>query len=292
MSDTAKKKRIYFPDNMQKTVEISTFGYDHYHTLENRKLLRMQDGYTLHFVVDGKGHLFLRGSEYEIKHGNLFFIPPHTPFSFYPDENYPWRQFYFYMYGDMAAAIGKTLGFSKEKPLIPAKYPDMILKEFEVLKGTDFPPEEAYARSISIINTIILSQNITELPAENQTNDLVSRIQSIIDLNYTNSDFSVNDIPPLLYISESHMRKVFKERLGVSPVSYLVDVRLKHAASLIYHSYSSNMTVHELCEASGFGDDRYFMKRFKEKYGMTVKEYKNDCQKQSAAFSKTINDTE
>jgi len=288
MCDSEKKKRIYFPNNVQKTVKISSFGYDHYHTFENRKLLRMQDGYTVHFVVNGKGHLFIRGSEYEINHENLFFIPPYTPFSFYPDEKYPWRHFYFYMYGDMAAAIGKTLGFSKGKPIISAKYPELILKEFEILKDTKLSLEEAYNAAISVINTIILSQNITELPVENQTNDLVSRIQSIIDLNYTNSDFSINDIPPLLYISESHMRKVFKERLGMAPISYLVDIRLKHAASLIYHSHTTNMTVNELCEASGFGDVRYFMKRFKEKYNMTVKEYKNDCKKQNALFMKTI----
>ena len=108
--------------------------------------------------------------------------------------------------------------------------------------------------------------------SNNQKNvNIVLNVKEIIELNYSRPDFSVEVIPKMLYISQSHMGKLFKEELGVSPVSYLLDFRLQKAADVLK---KQDITVKELSRKVGFSDELYFMRRFKAKFGMTVKEYK------------------
>ena len=59
-------------------------------------------------------------------------------------------------------------------------------------------------------------------------------------------------------------------------VKFLSEVRLKKAAELLSEK---DYRIKELCAETGFNDELYFMKIFKKKYGMTVKEYREKMRK-------------
>ena len=100
---------------------------------------------------------------------------------------------------------------------------------------------------------------------------IAESIKQTIDLNFRNPDFSVNDAAQLLYISHSLMSRVFKEVMEITPISYLIDMRLCYAADMLKEN---DVPIKELASESGFSDGGYFMKQFKKKYGVTVKEYR------------------
>ena len=108
-------------------------------------------------------------------------------------------------------------------------------------------------------------------PFEQPENDFAQQIKQIIDLNYTNPAFHIKDAAQLLYINHPQMTRIFKVSMGLTPVAYLIDIRLSHASELLK---TGTYTVKELCTACGFSDEWHFMKSFKKKFGMTVVEFK------------------
>lgn len=65
-------------------------------------------------------------------------------------------------------------------------------------------------------------------------------------------------------MSETYFRRLFSQRFGVSPVRYINDLRLERANELLG---SGLYTVHDAAALSGFRDDSYFCRAYKNKYG-------------------------
>ena len=67
-----------------------------------------------------------------------------------------------------------------------------------------------------------------------------------------------------LFVSPAHLSKIFKEATGLSPIHYLIHVRLKHAKELLKQE---EWTIKEVAQAVGYQDAYHFSKLFKKYYG-------------------------
>ena len=74
---------------------------------------------------------------------------------------------------------------------------------------------------------------------------------------------SVKSLADMCHISEVYFRKVFKRCMGMSPVQYRSELRLKRAREYLLYSDDS---VNEIAELLGYVSPAYFIKQFKEKY--------------------------
>lgn len=71
--------------------------------------------------------------------------------------------------------------------------------------------------------------------------------------------------------SPRHFARIFSSMVGVSPMKYLGDVRLRRAAVLLSENI---MSVTEIAAAVGIVDSSQFTKSFRSKFGLTPTEYK------------------
>jgi len=274
MPISEEKKIIFFGKHEREPLRLKDIGYqDFSKSRERLEFMRVQSGYTLHYVRNGSGTLIMGGKTYEIHAGEVFFIPPEEPMMYYPDENDPWSYFWFFLRDESAYELGRCMGFSMDMPVRAVRSTQEIDAALDELFTSHAPLPDLYQAAVSTFMLLF----VAVLPKQAKhartlrAADLVSNAKEIIELNYTNADFSVDAIPKLLYVSHTHLCRLFKSETGMSLVAYLIDVRLRHAATLLRER---DYSVRELGDAAGFGDERYFMKRFKKKYGMTVKEYR------------------
>lgn len=70
-------------------------------------------------------------------------------------------------------------------------------------------------------------------------------------------------------ISRDHLSLIFKKSLGITIPQYIKKERLKEAKEFL----SNGMTISETAYTVGFSSDSYFIKCFKEEYGITPKSY-------------------
>lgn len=97
-------------------------------------------------------------------------------------------------------------------------------------------------------------------------------IVEIINKNMDNSEFSVEDLQDELKIGKWNLTSKVKALVGLTPMEFIRETRLSHAADLIDNS-DYNMT--QITYMIGMSDSRYFSRCFKQKYGVTPTEYKN-----------------
>jgi AraC family transcriptional regulator of arabinose operon len=72
-------------------------------------------------------------------------------------------------------------------------------------------------------------------------------------------------------LSVSHFACEFRKFVGVPPMRYLLERRLKHAAYLLA---DVNATVAEVARAVGFRDPLYFSRQFRRRFGLSPRPYR------------------
>jgi AraC family transcriptional regulator, arabinose operon regulatory protein len=87
----------------------------------------------------------------------------------------------------------------------------------------------------------------------------------------TSRAWDTHTLAALVNLSASRFRHLFKHETGTSPRQYLRELRFRKAEVMLATTFTS---VKEIAEAIGFGPLTHFMKDFKERHGMTPREYR------------------
>lgn len=104
-----------------------------------------------------------------------------------------------------------------------------------------------------------------------QDTQFIQTVNAFIEKNIDNSDFVVEDLAVELGMSRTVFFKKMKGLTGLSPIEYIRDRTLQHAAKLLQ---TGTYNVKEVSYMVGFSDTKYFTRCFKGKYGITPGEYK------------------
>ena len=108
--------------------------------------------------------------------------------------------------------------------------------------------------------------------------NLYFRLCEILDRekSYTNSDLKREDLASMLGTNYKYVCDAIREcTSGMSVNEFLNMKRLEYASHLLQ---TSDMTVSEISDVSGFNSRSYFNRLFRERYGLTPAEYRKTRQ--------------
>ena len=92
---------------------------------------------------------------------------------------------------------------------------------------------------------------------------------------FLQKQFSMGELAAMCGMSESYFKRLFKEKYGVPPKKYIIQLKINHACELLRLERYSVTQVAELCN---FSDVYFFSRQFKEHMGITptqfVKKYR------------------
>jgi len=106
-------------------------------------------------------------------------------------------------------------------------------------------------------------------PYKSTTLEYIKTVIEYIENNYF-SAITVSDLAKNANINQYYLMKIFKQVIGTSPIDYLINLRIEYAAKLLKGGYSITQIANEV----GFNNTSYFITKFKQKHGMTPKEYR------------------
>lgn len=95
----------------------------------------------------------------------------------------------------------------------------------------------------------------------------VSKIRSSIILNYSRSDYALDEVIREMPFHYDYLRKLFKKEVGMSPLEYMTGLRMKSAETLLTAMWANEYTITEIAQMCGFEDSLYFSRVFKKYYG-------------------------
>lgn len=102
--------------------------------------------------------------------------------------------------------------------------------------------------------------------------DFLRKLNDLIEKNLDNSAYTVEDLARSLTISRVQLYRKVKAILGISVSDHINNMRLDKSKELLK---KSDLNISEIAYAVGFSSPNYFSTSFKNKFGVTPKEYKS-----------------
>ena len=110
-----------------------------------------------------------------------------------------------------------------------------------------------------------------KISSKNQNNNYyIKKINYIIESKYSEK-ITLQSVASELNISPIYLSTMYKDCSGINFSEQLLNVRMKHAEKLLIDRNIPTSKVAVLC---GFCDESYFRKKFKQFFGMNVREYR------------------
>ena len=110
---------------------------------------------------------------------------------------------------------------------------------------------------------------ITITPLDQQ---MVEKAIQIVEENIGEPEFSVEELASGLNISRSYFYKKMVKITGKKPIEFIRTIRMKRARQLLAES---QMQVAEIAYMLGYNSPKVFSKHFKEEFGISPSEFKN-----------------
>lgn len=245
----------------------------------------IDSNYSLHwhncceieFVVSGRGEQMLNGTEYKLAPGTLYMLTPADCHSVKVDETI---EIYGIMFEDKLISYKvyeriltlETLGVNLTSRL-EGKSKNAVLGFFDSLIGentsfmSDTSENEFGDMYVSHLIDCILIELLRHLQNSAKGVDKSPIGTAILYLHshYTET-VSLDTLAKLTHLSRNYFSELFRASTGSTFKKYLIELRLRHACRLLANT---DMSVTDICYASGFDSFSNFMRTFKVKYKMT-----------------------
>lgn len=104
---------------------------------------------------------------------------------------------------------------------------------------------------------------------------LIKKTKNYIDSFHTDMSLNVTAVADAMALSPNYISKIFKNHTGQSLLTYINQVRIKHAKELLA---STNINVDEIAAMAGFSNSRSFRRNFQSLTGITATDYRRKAQ--------------
>ncbi|MCW3098811.1 MAG: AraC family transcriptional regulator [Chthonomonadaceae bacterium] len=101
--------------------------------------------------------------------------------------------------------------------------------------------------------------------------DRLAPVLEFIHQNLAKGGIAVEDLAKISCLSLSHFHALFRRAFGQTPVQYIRGMRIREACRLLINTQQK---IHQIAEATGFGNAYYFCRVFKTLHGVSPGEYR------------------
>lgn len=238
----------------------------------------VRDHYLIHYVTEGTGYYQINGTTYQIHAGDVFLVYPDREVCYWADEENPWSYAWVGFNGSDARSLLEAGGFSPDTLVqenLPGKHNILAhLRRINECYGNDLYHNTAMTGELyKTLSLFILEQKDPDL-RDNSTfhDEIVQKSASYIDSHYS-YPISVEDIAGAVAVSRSTLFRFFKKQLGLSPQTYLEQIRIKRACLLLMET---ELSIGSVARSVGYEDSMYFSKVFSKVTGQSPTRYRQE----------------
>lgn len=222
------------------------------------------------YVFELGQHIEIAGKDYEIRRGEAAVILPNTPHTYYRNE---WRD------TDQVFVIVSTELFGGLLPrLDELSAADPIISDTDEVTALAFreitdcsDPAEKQAWALLLASRLL--KRLTLRPAGAAPVEDLTRKLIVYIGEHFREEITLDRLAKELCVSKYYISRVFSERIRISLPNYLSLIRAEYAAGLIR---TTNDSITNICQNSGFTGQTTFNRAFKRIYCMTPREYKRN----------------
>lgn len=287
-----KKEKVYklLLEKYSSGRQIAALKVVHFYEESDGELaatkLHRHNFYELVVVMKGSGIHEINGHDYQFRPGQIFLIRPVDCHRYLYSEQLTLLTFMFdrKLLRQFKAQLENIPGFndlfSEETEHI---HPELIvgtatMSELDILLDSiamgglsDLPGTELIQTANFINALVLILQNMHNNIAEERINSDIGAAVSYMMRNFQNC-IALDELARMTNMSQSTFCRKFKKDFNVSPIEWLLRLRIHKAMNFLSRS---DMTIAEVAEAVGFTDPLYFSRQFRKLTGFSPKSYRN-----------------
>lgn len=218
--------------------------------------------YQIGYITQGQGQFFVGYTIFHISEGQFFLIHPDRIHSRKPDSTIGWTA--------DSIVIKRKLVEELFNPNIHITFPDFVVEDtklktlflqtLDLLHHFETTLENEGKLYLLLTDMLTLKSTVSQnTEIKDNQNEAVKRVIDFITKNYKSS-FSLDELAEQSFLSKFHLLRTFKNKIGLTPYSYQIQLRLNEARRLIFQDKSLTEIAYEL----GFADQAHFTNTFKK----------------------------
>ena len=238
--------------------------------------------YLFHYVLSGTGTLMADDAKgitqtYSVRSGQGFLIFPEQITTCYADQHSPWEYSWIEFDGLRVKEALSLTDFSLNRPIYHPHSKDLqeqMVKEMNYI--ISHPKESSFhllGHLYLFFDYFIQSAKSTRLTQSSKMSDYyIQEAIHYMEQNFQN-DISIEEIAAVCGINRSYLGKIFRNSIGRSPQEFLMNYRMVKATELLK---LTTLSIADIGTAVGYGNPLHFSRAFKNIYGVSPREWRNE----------------
>ena len=245
----------------------------------------------LYYVKEGEGTISTPEAELTMKPGNMYLVPSFMPHSMTCQSGLRFYYLFVYERYGTQSDIFDLYSFPYEVEANQAidllfenycnYYPELTLP---YASAEDFYAHPSYreyairyaqmdrAQKMQLQGFVWIVASFFMAKAQ-KIEEMDERLLKVIDYVKENVGkvIETETLANMVCLTKSHLERLFREKLGTSPLQYILRTKIQCAQRLLMTTnYSIQVIAHEV----GFDDPSYFIRVFRQKIGFTPQDYR------------------
>lgn len=236
----------------------------------------LHDGYVLWLNSESGEHYDLKGGSYTLDIGSISIIEPGVIHANRPSniKKRHLRSFYIsekflsYLSQKLCGECCDDLVFSTAVLKDPILWKKLLFLHEKHLY--EYSPLELENDTILVFADLLHALQNQKL-LDRHTDISEERVDRTIDYFHSNikKSITLDELSSINNCTTYHLIRLFRQKKGLSPHAYLIQLRLEHARKLLL----SGQSIVDAALESGFSDQSHLSRRFKKRYGLTPGKY-------------------
>lgn len=262
------KKELTFPDLNKFNFEITYSEINRKNQREGTQL-HSHNKFEIYINLSGDVSFLVENKLYPLTHGDVIIARPNEYHHCIHRSDAQHKHFWILFECNNSS----LMDFMYHKPINNYISPTEDLKNeltaicFKML-NQDLSEQSKFYNFFRLLEILKISTNESLAPTQAMPDDIM-KIITYID-NHIAENITLNNLSKNLFISISTLERKFKNHLNIKPLDFIRKKKLIAAANLLRNGESvlnAGLNV-------GYSDNSYFIKLFKQQYGITPYKYK------------------
>lgn len=232
----------------------------------------INDYYSCSVLLNGKGTFIdSSGNSHSLTPNSIFQCFPGKKFSINIDNNSHWSEFNIKIGKSVFDSLSSLNLLNIDTPVFQINLKPYLTQWFSELvnqlKETENPelPEVLFVTQKLLIN--LHREDIRRY--EYDTDAIIAGAKQMLFYRY-DENISLDEIASSFHISYEKFRKIFKQKVGISPIQYRLQTKFHLAERLISEGFSIKMVAEEV----GYTDQFTFSRQFTKYMGAPPSAFK------------------
>lgn len=216
--------------------------------------------WEISYYTHGNGTNRIGDKEYTFQEGDIIIQPPYIFHEEYSEDGFQ----------DIFVAV-KEIGIFKEKVYI--FHDNSSVSFYKVLQqlNLEYHKKEKNWEQITQALFNVLIEYLIAWKTDEGKNPYVESFKEVLVNNIGTLNFKIKNVLQDIPISNDHFGKLFKDCTGLTPIQYLINLRINQAKRFLENE--EKISIKQTAFLVGYSDPYYFSRIFKKYTGKSPTEW-------------------